>query len=325
MPRDGSGVFSKPAGTTAVANTTIESAKYNQTIDDLVTDANTPRPIVAGGTGASTAAGARTALGLAIGTNVQAQDANLQDLADNLTASAAELNLLDGVTAKTGADTALVTGTAGASGRVAEWNADGDLVDAGVALPGSAVAGDLLYASGANTYANLAKGTALQLLRMNAGASQPEWGDAPVQSPRLVSTTTLASAVDQVTITGLGGYRHIMCWTDADTSANDIRRLRVGHSGGILSTSIYVQKRGGEATNIVMHDGSASSNRSGLVTIYNFNTTEAVKPVSNPSNSSDDTTTAIDSALAFDRVQFLVTGFGITFNVGARFLVWGWN
>lgn len=53
MPRNGSGVYSKPAGTTAVPNTTIESAKYNDTIDDLVADANAARPITAGGTGAS--------------------------------------------------------------------------------------------------------------------------------------------------------------------------------------------------------------------------------------------------------------------------------
>ncbi|WP_448729433.1 hypothetical protein [Agrobacterium sp. 22-209-1] len=51
MPRNGSGVYSKPAGTTAVPNTTIESAKFNQVVDDLVQDANFPRPPTAGGTG----------------------------------------------------------------------------------------------------------------------------------------------------------------------------------------------------------------------------------------------------------------------------------
>ncbi len=64
MPRNGSGVYSKPAGTTAVPNTTIESAKYNDTIDDLVADANAARPITAGGTGATNAASARANLGI---------------------------------------------------------------------------------------------------------------------------------------------------------------------------------------------------------------------------------------------------------------------
>lgn len=51
MPRDGSGVYSAPAGTTAVPNTPIESAKYNALVNDLVQDANTARPVTAGGTG----------------------------------------------------------------------------------------------------------------------------------------------------------------------------------------------------------------------------------------------------------------------------------
>lgn len=81
MPRDGSGIFSKVAGTTAVSGTAIESAKYNSVIDDFATDANTPRPIVAGGTGASTAGAARTALG------VQAADAGLTSIAGLTTAA----------------------------------------------------------------------------------------------------------------------------------------------------------------------------------------------------------------------------------------------
>lgn len=64
MPRNGSGVYSKPAGTTAVPNTTIESAKFNAVVDDLVQDANDPRPETAGGTGSGTKEGARANLEL---------------------------------------------------------------------------------------------------------------------------------------------------------------------------------------------------------------------------------------------------------------------
>ena len=65
MPRDGSGVYSTPPGTHGTPNTTILSANYNSNVDDVAADLNTPRPIVAGGTGATTAAGALTALGAA--------------------------------------------------------------------------------------------------------------------------------------------------------------------------------------------------------------------------------------------------------------------
>lgn len=63
MARNGSGVYSKPAGTTAVASTTIESAKFNTLVDDIVDDLNAARPIVAGGTGATSASAARDNLG----------------------------------------------------------------------------------------------------------------------------------------------------------------------------------------------------------------------------------------------------------------------
>lgn len=82
ISRDGSGIFSKPSGTTApFASNLISSTTFNTLIDDFVTDANTARPITAGGTGATSASAARTALG------VQALDATLTAFAALLTAS----------------------------------------------------------------------------------------------------------------------------------------------------------------------------------------------------------------------------------------------
>jgi hypothetical protein len=62
MPRDGSGVYTLPPGTTAVTDTTIESTKYNGFIGDIATDLNAARPIIAGGTGGQTVAQARANL-----------------------------------------------------------------------------------------------------------------------------------------------------------------------------------------------------------------------------------------------------------------------
>jgi hypothetical protein len=63
MPRN-NGIYSPPSGTTAVSQTPISSAAYNNFVTDITADQNNPRPIIAGGTGAATAGGARTALGL---------------------------------------------------------------------------------------------------------------------------------------------------------------------------------------------------------------------------------------------------------------------
>lgn len=54
MPRNGSGVYSLPPGSTFTPNTLAQSSVVNGINADLATDLNTPRPIVAGGTGAST-------------------------------------------------------------------------------------------------------------------------------------------------------------------------------------------------------------------------------------------------------------------------------
>lgn len=61
MPRDGSGVYTQPFPD-VVTSTTVSSTVFNGYVHDVSTDLNAPRPIVAGGTGATSAAAARTAL-----------------------------------------------------------------------------------------------------------------------------------------------------------------------------------------------------------------------------------------------------------------------
>lgn len=64
MSRNGSGVYSLPGTYEAVSGQTIEAQQHNDPLEDLESDANAARPIVAGGTGAVSAADARNALGV---------------------------------------------------------------------------------------------------------------------------------------------------------------------------------------------------------------------------------------------------------------------
>jgi len=67
MPRNpGTGIYTKPYPD-VISDTTIESTVHNGEIADIETDLNTPRPIVAGGTGANNAPQARANLGAEVG------------------------------------------------------------------------------------------------------------------------------------------------------------------------------------------------------------------------------------------------------------------
>jgi hypothetical protein len=61
MSRNGSGVYSLPPGSTISDGTTADAADINTPLADIAADLNVARPIVAGGTGASSVAGAQTA------------------------------------------------------------------------------------------------------------------------------------------------------------------------------------------------------------------------------------------------------------------------
>jgi hypothetical protein len=65
MPRNGSGVFSLPAGSLVTDGVDdILAAQHNTPLQDIATDLNAVRPVVAGGTGVASYAALATALGI---------------------------------------------------------------------------------------------------------------------------------------------------------------------------------------------------------------------------------------------------------------------
>ena len=119
------------------------------------------------------------------------------NILDGVTASAAEINLLDGVTATTtelnyvdGVTSAIQTQLDG------KQAADATLTSlSGLSL----AAGDVLYATAADTVQRLAIGTAGQVLTVNSGATAPEWADG-------VTTSAVLAATAGATAGGIGTH-----------------------------------------------------------------------------------------------------------------------
>lgn len=259
MARNGAGVYSLPAGSTVANGDTSDASDINTPLQDLETDMNTPRPVVAGGTGASTAANARANLGLAIGTNVQAYDAALGSLAGLSWVA-------DRYPYTTGADT-FAMGTITAAGRAILDDADAaaqrttlgaQASDATLtSLSGlSLVSGDTLYATGADTLQRLAKGSGGRGMVENTDGSAPTWDGSPWVL--LATKTASASATLDFTEFNNSVYRYYIFILENVKPATDAVTLQMRFSTNAGSSydsgatdyasAAFVSNRAGTAT-----------------------------------------------------------------------------
>ena len=199
MPRSGGGVYSLPAGSTVVNGDTAVADDLNTPLQDIEADMNTPRPVVAGGTGASTAADARTNLGVTL--------ANLGGQAADPTLTALAAYNTNGLLTQTGADT--FTGrTISAGTGITVTNGNGVSGNPTVAVSGNLaslagltlVAGDLLVATGPNTVARLGIGSTGNVLTVSGGAAV--WAAASASPYTLLGTINTTSGTSQ-SLTGL--------------------------------------------------------------------------------------------------------------------------
>lgn len=106
----------------------------------------------------------------------------------------------------------------------------------GIPAPASQAQGDMLYATAPGVWARLPKGTAGQLVAMNAGATAPQWSDAITQNA-VVPTNTGATSY---TITGIPAWAKRITLIFMGTGVNGSEMgVQVGSSGGGIVTTGY--------------------------------------------------------------------------------------
>lgn len=310
MARNGSGVYSLPPGSTVTNGDTSDATDINTPLADIAADLNVARPIVAGGTGASTAANALINFGLTPGATAQATlglgNAALLAKQTSLTDTTAGSAMLVGAfgigatalppTLADIDETGLASGLYGYNststgtfppgvadfGTIFIQRRDGNslsltLLDSNgkgpfvrnqkggvigswrrlVDAPTGLVGGDLLYYSGTD-FVRLPKGAAGQSLRMNSGATAPEW-----KATRFTSTAQTITSAGLLTIAhGLGAapgfvsYRLKCTTADAGYAIGD--EIILDGNGSNASNTRYATPRV-DATNIYVRLGNDPS------------------------------------------------------------------
>ena len=168
-----------------------------------------------------------------------------------------------------------------------QWDTDDDVIVIGdgaaqkvfAALPAGTTAGDIFYATSGKALARLGKGTALQQLRMNVGATAPEWSAGSIFTKSFESTQQTINNGGSLTLAhGLGVqpklYQPYLQCTTAEFGYSIGDEILLNPGGGTANKGIAIWP---DATNLNVRFGSSqpdiinkSNGSGGTITTANW-------------------------------------------------------
>ena len=124
---------------------------------------------------------------------------------------------------------------------------------------GSDAQGDILY-HGATDYARLPKGTASQTLKMNAGATAPEWVTVSTPTAITIGTEQATTSGSYFTFGSIpsGTKRVYMIFEQVDISGSDHWLIQIGDAGGIETSGYISTGTSVTAANVVANVSSTA-------------------------------------------------------------------
>lgn len=265
MPRNSSGVYTLPDGYLATTGQTILASQHNPPLEDLgvAITGSLPRNGTSGML-------ANLPMGGFKATNMADGVAN-SDSATVGQASALAVTAITTAATKTtpvDADTLPIVDSATSNtlkritwASLKAFFQPASAILTALAGIGVAVAGDIIYATGAGVWGRLAKGTALQQVRMNAGATAPEWFTPSTSGlakawVNFNGTGTLAIRssfnVSSVTDNGTGDYT--INFTTPFSDGNYAAVCMAAKASGNNTGSVLINTQAASALNILTWD-----------------------------------------------------------------------
>jgi hypothetical protein len=146
--------------------------------------------------------------------------------------------------------------------------------------------GDIMYASSASNPARLGIGTASQILAVNSGATAPEWVAAPASGGMtLLSTTTLSGAsttISSINQTYVNLYILVTGVTNATSDNSFYCQPNAAATTSWIAGENSLFRIGStdwHLTGDANHADRTSANNAYALTIYNYASTTAFKPI----------------------------------------------